>query len=176
MKFSVSVAVVALALVSAGTASAHGAHQQESAVYEIPGPLGAPIDGASASVTRTQSGAAMTIHTSGFGDHHAVTVWVFSFSHPENCEFGGVLPDGRDRLCGFGDDAVAATGPQLQQLTGHVGGASGNANFGGRIVVENPLGAEFHVVLADHGPLDPSALPGLIKSGATGSQIAFFIP
>lgn len=174
MKFTVGAALTALVLTSSAAVAAGPAEHQSSPVYELP--PSTPIEGASASLVRNGGGVTITIDSSGFGSNHAVTVWVFSFDHPENCDFGGALPDGRERLCGFGDDGAPDTGFQIQQLAGHVIGTNGNANYGGHVKVDNPLGAEFHVVLADHGPVDPAQLPGMIKSGAPGTQIAFFIP
>lgn len=177
MKLTFGAAIAALALAaSTGTAGAGAARHQQSAIWELPPPLGTAIDGASASITRSEGGVSIQVDSSGFGAHHAVTVWLFSFDHPENCDFGGALPDGRARLCGFGDDGAPDTGFQVQQLAGHVLGANGNANFGGHAKVGNPMGAEFHVVLADHGPMDPTQLPEQIMSPAPGSQIAFFLP
>lgn len=176
MKITLGAAVAALVLTSAaGTAGAGGAQQQDSPVYTLPPPLGA-VAGASASVTRTNGGVTINVDSSGFGAHHAVTGWVVSFDDPANCDFGSLLPDGRMALCGPGDDTAMDTGFSIQQFAGHVVGANGNANFGGHVKVGNPMGAEFHVVLADHGPMDPAELPHQIKSPAPGSQIAFFIP
>lgn len=177
MKLTAGVVCAALLLASlTSTASAHGSHHEESPVYALPGPFGAPIDGASATIRRSNGGATVSFNSSGFGPHHAVTMWAVSFSNPENCDFGNPLPDGRTALCGMGDDGAPDTGFQVQQLAGHIVGANGNANLGGHVDVANPFGAEFHVVLADHGPMDPSQLPGQIMSPAGGTQIALFIP
>lgn len=176
MKRSLAAAVAVLALVaSADRAGAGGARHEDSPIWDLPA-VGAPVDGASASAVRTNGGVTITVDSSGFGANHAVTVWIFSFDHPENCDFGGPLPDGRTRLCGFGDDGADDTGFRIQQAAGHVLGGTGNANYGGHVSVVNPLGAELHVVLADHGPMDPAQLPEQIVSGAPGSQIAFFLP
>lgn len=175
MKLAIGIAAATLLTVSASApAGAHGAHHDASPIYELPSMT--PVQGASAHLTRSGGGATINFDSSGFGPHHAVTVWVFSFDHPENCDFGGQTPDGRYRLCGFGDDGAPDTGFSVQQLAGHVIGANGNANFGGHVDVDNPMGAEFHVVSADHGAMDPAQLPGQIMSPAMGSQIAFFIP
>ena len=175
MKLTALFAGAALLIASlAGAASARGSNHEESPVYGLP--AFDEIDGSSATIKRSNGGATVTFNSSGFGPHHAVTMWAISFSNPENCDFGGPLPDGRTSLCGMGDDGAADTGFKIQQLAGHIVGAIGNANFGGHVSVENPLGAEFHVVLADHGPMDPAQLPGQIMSPAGGTQIALFIP
>lgn len=90
MEFTAGVACAALLLASsASTASAHGSHQEASPVYSLPGPFGAPIEGASATIKRSNGGATVTFNSTGFGAHHAVTVWAISFSNPENCDCGG---------------------------------------------------------------------------------------
>ena len=179
MKILYGAAVAALAIVAASaTADARRAQHQSSPVWELPAvsPL---VDDASSSITRSNGGVAIRFDSSGLGAHHAVTLWSISFDHPENCANGGPLPDGRVALCGPGDDAPAmqeAVGFAVQQVAGHVLGSNGNANFAGHVDVEHPFDAEFHVVLADHGPKDPAMLPDQIMSPAPGTQIAFFVP
>lgn len=156
-------------------AEARRAVHDTSPVWGLPG-VAPQIADAEASITRSNGGVTIRFDSAGLGPHHAVTLWSVSFDHPEHCEHGGPLPDGRTALCGPGDDGADDTGFTIQQVAGHVLGANGNADFAGHVEVEDPFGAEFHVVLADHGPMDPAQLPGQIKSPAPGTQIAFFVP
>lgn len=172
---SAAAAVVALVVVVSSPAEARRAVHESSPVWELPA-LAPEVADASASITRSNGGVTVRFDSSGFGPHHAVTLWSISFDHPGNCDYGGPLPDGRVALCGPGDDTATDTGFRVQQLGGHVIGANGNANYAGHVDVDDPFGAEFHIVIADHGPKDPAQLPGQIMSPAPGSQIAFFIP
>jgi hypothetical protein len=61
----------------------------------------------------------------------------------------------------------------VQQIAGHVTGAGGNVNFGGSIAVENAPRGEYHIVVAEHGALDPANMPYAIKSPGPGVQIEF---
>lgn len=175
MRARTGVAVTALAVAAVSTTADARSAQETSPVWELPSvvPL---VDEASASITRSVGGVSIRFDSSGFGAHHAVTLWAVSFDHPQHCTHGGPLPDGRVARCGPGDDGPGPAGFGIQQLGGHVIGANGNANYAGHVDVDNPMGAEFHIVLADHGPADPAQLPGQIMSPAPGTQIAFFIP
>lgn len=175
MRIRLLLAAVIVALVAGVVpATAGPAEHQQADVLTLPGL--APIDGASAKLTRTDSGLTVNVKTTGLAAGNAVTVWAVSFSNTENCDFGGLLPDGTVTLCGIGDDAAPDTGFQIQQLAGHVIGNGGNANFGGHVEIDNPRGAELHIAIADHGQLDPAQMPTQIMSPAQPVQIAFFVP
>jgi hypothetical protein len=106
---------------------------------------GAEVSGASASIRRTESGITINIRTVGLAPKHAYTVWVF--------EVGGT-----------------PVAPMF--LTGHIIGNTGIGNFSGRLnlnpdttkPVQEPLDGEFHCIIADHGVVDPSDLPGAIST------------
>ena len=86
--------------------------------------------------------------TTGLDAGHAYTVWVIEV----NCGAPACRPI---------------------QLAGHIVGKTGVANFSGFLglnsdasrAVQDPFGGDFHCIIADHGPLDPSDLPHAIKSG-----------
>lgn len=62
----------------------------------------------------------------------------------------------------------------VQQIAGHATGKSGNVNFGGGIAVANAEGVEYHVVVAEHGALDPQSMPEQIKTGTMNTlQVGF---
>lgn len=87
------------------------------------------------------------------------TVWGASFGAPENCVGG----------CDGGDFNDAAQGG-LNRVLGRVVGSDGPATFSGRLAagalrdnlaggpLQNPLGAELHLILRYHGP----KIPGLV--------------
>ena len=123
------------------------------------------VEDSSVSLVATGNRARITVKTSGLVPGNVYTLWAFTFSAPGNC----------DGSCGFDDSATAerreAVGFAMQQVAGHVTGKSGNVNFGGSIAVENAQGAEYHIVVAEHGPLDPSTMPEQIKTPHPGVQI-----
>jgi hypothetical protein len=68
----------------------------------------------------------------------------------------------------------AGIGFAVQQIAGHATGADGDANFGGSIAVVNAQTAEYHIVVADHGALDPASMPDQIKTPTMNTvQIGF---
>jgi hypothetical protein len=143
----------AFAVIILPSASAAPAVQGTGAVFHLvpsggtpPVTAGDPVEGATASIHRTSNGVTININTVGLDPHHAYTVWLFEVN------------------CG------TCTGPV--QLTGKIVGESGVGNFSGHLKinsdetrpVQDPFGGDFHAVIADHGPLDPSDLPNAIKS------------
>ena len=125
-----------------------------AAFYLVPNPGGSPpvkdglpVIGATGAIHRTASGVTINIHTVDLDPQHAYTVWVIEVN------------------CG-----AAACRPI--QLAGQIVGESGVGNFSGRLglnddptrAVQDPFGGDFHCIIADHGPVDPSNMPNAIKS------------
>jgi hypothetical protein len=154
--------------VSSGTAGA-GVVKNEGAVHTLPAMT--PVEGASVDSRVTKGGANLSIHTNGLTAGNAYTLWSISFSHPENCDFGEGV-----RLCGFGDDDADDTGHAVNYVGGHIVGGSGHLTISGQVDVDNAANAEFHIVVANHGPKDPRLLPGQIKTPGPGVQIGFLFP
>jgi hypothetical protein len=153
LAITAAVAVMSIALVA--PVDAQGAVQGDGVVLNlVPAPGQSPpvtgatvVHGATASIHRNAAGVTINIHTVGLDAGHAYTVWVFEVSCEPSC------------------------GPI--QLAGHVVGGSGAGDFSGRLginsdpalPVQDPLGGDFHVIIADHGLLDPANMPHAIKSG-----------
>lgn len=133
---------------------------------------GSMVLDSSSSLVRTDSGAAMTLQTSGLNPGNAITVWWVIFNYPEFCSSGMFgLRCGEADL--FNPDVVGS----VMHASGHVIGGSGIGNFGGSIKVGtptkfvafgpgliNPLGADIHLVVLDHGQVDPSLMPDQIHT------------
>jgi hypothetical protein len=167
MRKKILVAASALwLLASLAPAAAAPAAHDSAPMLTLPGFV--EVQDSSASLVATSEGASITVHTSGLVPGNVYTLWAFSFSHPENCVDG----------CGPDDQAERpdAVGFAVQQVAGHVTGESGNVNFGGSIAVDNAQGAEYHIVVAEHGPLDPANMPAQIKTPHPGVQIGLFTP
>lgn len=167
-------AFLVVSLAGAGTtASAAPASHGEGAVFTLklsgnppPAPPvedDQPVEEATAKITRNSSGVTINIRTVGLDAHHAYTAWalVFNCGNTTDCEF--VRPPVR--------------------LAGHIVGGSGNASFNGHLAAgggfDDPMGAEFHIVIADHGHVNDVTLPGDIKEPVpppNWRQVAIFAP
>lgn len=160
----VIVAATAIWLLAAlAPAVAAPAVHDSASMQTLPG--FAVVDGSSASLIATNDRAAITVRTNGLVPGNVYTLWAFTFSYPENCVDGCGTDDSTER--------PAEVGFAMQQVAGHVTGKSGNVNLGGSIAVANAEGAEYHVVVAEHGALDPEIMPEQIKTPHPGVQIGF---
>jgi hypothetical protein len=169
MRKKILVAASALwLLASLAPAAAAPAVHHSSEMLTLPPPFSAVQD-SSVSVVATSERARITVKTSGLVPGNVYTLWGISFSHPENCTIA--------YACGPGDDVPGTpAGWAIQQVGGHVTGKSGNVNFGGSIAVDNAQGAEYHIVVAEHGPLDPANMPAQIMTPGPPVQIGFIAP
>ena len=119
---------------------------------------GDPVEGWTAKILRSDKAVTIKIQAVDLNPHHAYTVWVNDVSCPLQGPACGMF------------------------LAGHIVGGSGKATFSGRVSLNNPALVDpfggIHVVIADHGPLDPSLLPGAIKKPAGGvwSHVVIFDP
>ena len=157
------------ALASGSIAVGAGVMKNEGAVHTVPSL--APVAGASVDSRVTPGGANLSIHTNGLVAGNAYTLWSISFSNPQACLNG---MDGR--MCGPGDDGPGPQGFAVNFVGGHIVGGSGHLTISGQVEIDNAAGAEYHLVVADHGVKDPSLLPGQIRTPGPGVQVGFLIP
>jgi hypothetical protein len=148
---------------------------------------GEPINGSNSKLIRTDFGLAMTLRTLELEPGHAYTIWWVVFNRPEACSGGptegplvGMFECGETDL---GNPDVELT---LAVASGNVAGASGRGNFGSFLRVgdardvigqgaplfsgplTNPRGAEVHLVVRDHGPLNLAWMPDQIRTFGGG--------
>jgi len=157
-----AIAAVWMLATLAPAVAAPAVHETAS-MLTLPGM--AEVEGSTVSLVATDSKATITVRTSDLVAGNVYTLWGITFSYPENCIDG----------CGPDDEArdPVGVGFAMQLVAGHVTGASGNVNFGGNIAVVNAQGAEYHIVVAEHGALDPAIMPEQIKTPGPGVQIGF---
>ncbi len=140
--------------------------------------------GAMAQLVRTENGISYSVTTSDLVPGHAYTVWVVVVNNPAACVATPCSP--QDVLL------TPATETQVTYGTGHVVGGSGRAGFGGTLRagalpsgwfagqgLDNPLGAEVHLVLNDHGPVLTEFMPEMIKTyraGCTDASLPAIFP
>ena len=158
-------AAVWLLATMAPAVAAPAVHDSAS-MLTLPGMV--EVEGSTVSLVATNAKATITVKTHDLVSGNVYTLWAFTFSYPENCVDG----------CGFDDVArdPAGIGFAVQHVAGHVTGANGNVNFGGNIAVVGAQGAEYHIVVAEHGALDPGIMPDQIKTPGPGVQIGFLVP
>lgn len=138
------------------------------------------VEGASSDLVRTANGVNYRLSTLELEPGHAYTLWIVIFNSPDQCEFGA--PPGEGPLCGPPDVVNDAARPDMMYAGGNVVGGSGRATLSGRRAVgdasgsangpvglpayglENPFGAEFHLVVHHHGSKLPAFMPDMIQS------------
>jgi hypothetical protein len=148
-------------------------------------PHGTPVAAAAvAKLVRTENGVSYAITTGMLQPGHAYTVWLVVVNYPEAC---AASP------CSAGDIITnPATDAQVTYGTGHVVGMSGRAGFGGTQRkgpipegwlpdqgLDEPLGAEVHLVINDHGPTLDGYMPEQIhtyRAGCTDASLPAIFP
>ena len=181
-------AVAAGALLVAGAASAAAAevqrepmrwHMQSGNVH-----LSEVGAGARAKLVRTANGLSYSVRTDQLQPGHAYTVWVVVVNDPQNCSASPCSPQ----------DIILnpATNGQVTYGTGHVVGMSGKSGFGGALRrgplpagwlpdqgLDDPQGAEVHLVFNDHGPKLSAFMPGMThtyRAGCTDESLPPIFP
>lgn len=156
-------AAVLLMLVGPGGSIAGPAVQHTTASVHWHPQSGDPdvaIEGASATLRSTTAGASVMLRTSQLNPGHAYTLWWVIINNPEACASHPDPCTPHDVL--FNTQIVQA---QVTYAAGHVVGESGRATFSAHLPAgdiddgwfpdqgfTDPLGAEIHLVVNDHGP------------------------
>ena len=177
---TLAVATGVLALGVGTSASAEPAQHRSAEAEWHPQSGAGPVDGSHASLTVTDRTASFRWHATDLHPGHAYTVWVVIINNPEACATSPCTAG--DLL--FDTDDVQG---EVVYGAGHVVGASGRSSFGGSVKagdlggtgwfgngLQDPMTAEIHLVLNDHGPADPAYLPTMIDSyrgGCTDSSL-----
>jgi|GEM_PF-1513019 len=159
------------------TASAGGSPAvTTSAVHDFPdGPTKA---GASSTLVRNDAGVTGTFLAPNLNPGDTYTFWWVIFNHPENCS---------DGVCGLDDAAPfpgnPAVGVSLVIGGGQVIGNSGDGYFGSHLApgdvsgalfgpgLLDPIAAEIHIVLRNHGQVIPELLDDQLGSFGGGCEV-----
>lgn len=158
-------AVAGLVLSAAALpAGASAAQQTRSVVHYLnpdftPGP---EVEGSWGKLATNARGASFTLHTGDLQAGNAYTIWWIIFNDPPACTNPNAV---LGTLCGPGDLGNGAAGPAVLYATGHVVRTDGPVSFGASLSVgdepeaglfgtlSDPLNAEIHLVVHDHGPV-----------------------
>lgn len=167
MKRRILIALALVGLLSVVLVSRAGAATQTTSDVTLMGNPKAVVG--SSTLTRTGSGIALDLHTTGLQAGHAVTVWWMVFNHPQACVSGATTDDPGDPRCGMADMSNPAAGLSVLYAAGHVIDEDGVADFGAYLQEGDTDGAlegmalglldaaaaDVHLVVRDHGPADP---------------------
>lgn len=171
LRYLAAVAVASVALIGPATVAGADAARHNTAPVFVFGHPAETIPGATSTLVTNDAGAAMTLHTSRLSPGHAVTVWWVVFNRPQACTGG----EGGLR-CGPSDLSNAAVQASVLFASGHIIGGDGTGDWGAHLRVGDttgalfgpgllaPTAAEIHLVVRDHGPVDPALMPAEIHS------------
>lgn len=138
-----------------------------SGAFGFPGTVGEgkPVARSSSNYIAYEDGISATLDTTGLVPGHAVTMWWVVFNQPDLCTngAGGLRCGEPDLLIMGGDEAIEGT---VLFAAGHIVGPDGAGHYGSALAtgdtsgvmvdgpgLTNPLGADVHLVLRDHGPM-----------------------
>ncbi|WP_434053923.1 MAG: hypothetical protein RDA78_03200 [Roseibium sp.] len=165
-----------LAVLATGTHAADGAMVartvEHMATAEQPAK---PIKGSEARLSRTASGATMTLRTAELVPGHVTTAWWVIMTRPENCS---ATPCTAEDVIG----RAAEVGTQIVYADGAVNAPDGHAEFAAYLPAGSVFGgwydqsfdapqeSEIHLVLNDHGPLIPDIAAAMLTSYRGGCR------
>lgn len=127
------------------------------------------IEGASAMLMSTEEGIFVSLQTDELEDGHVYTMWVVVVNNPEACESspctGADVIGNTDEVQGdltLGDSMVYSVGERMAFAAYVPAEDLHQAWYGNGLT--NPLGAEIHLVLNDHGELIPDMAADMLSS------------
>lgn len=185
-----------LALALAVSSSAQGDMQSDTSTVHLFSDM-SEVEGTWSTLTRYENGVAMTLHTSGLTPGNVVTTWWVIFNEPANCSDGACgendifVPDEAGEVI-VGENGPELNMAQIEAVQISVLGATGNLipdNGEGHYAawlgvgevpgvvfgpaLQDPAGAEIHLVLQDHGPMQADIFDTQITTFHGGCDAAF---
>lgn len=172
--------VVAFAAVPAAAEEGGPPGQETATIVHLPPNLvGDPVlvDGASARLQRLDTGLVTRTDSAELTPGHVETLWWVIFNNPEEC---ATAP------CGLGDLFDPAVEAACLAADGAIAGGNGRASFQDRLAIGDvrdsclpwfggtdhglidPHGAEVHLMVHDHGPVQPGLVPEMRSTFAGG--------
>jgi len=133
------------------------------------------VDGALAKLVTTRGGVYANLTTTELKPGHVYTMWWVVINNPAACRTSPCKPP--DVL-----KRTATTNSDVGYADGIVAGRNGTGAFnsylpGGKLRqgwfgngLQNPTGAEIHLVINDHGPLIPQMAPTMLSSYRGGCR------
>lgn len=127
------------------------------------------IEGSRAELFVTEEGMTMNFQTAELEEGHVYTAWVAIINNPENCASNPCA--GPDILTNtnntnteltYGDGILVGSDLRMEFAGFVPAGDVPEAWYGNGF--SNPLGAEIHIVINDHGPLIPELAGSMMNS------------
>jgi hypothetical protein len=143
-----------------------------------------PVEGGNARLLRTAGGVFFDFETRGLTPGHAYTLLLAAINNPDACEASPCQPT--DVL-----GNAEATQSDLATVDGAIAGEDGTARFAAFLPLgqlpngwigaglANPEGAEFHLIVNDHGPLISgmaAAMVGTYRAGCADEGLPAAFP
>ena len=135
------------------------------------------VEGAQATLFTTEAGATMTFRTDLLEDGHVYTAWWVIVNNPEACS---ATPCPTSEILGNSDlvqtevtqaDGILVSEEGAMEFAGFLAAGDVDADeawFGNGFT--NPLGAEIHIVINDHGLLIPDMTDTMLNTYRGGCQ------
>jgi hypothetical protein len=132
-------------------------------------------ESARAQLVRTENGISYSLRTERLQPGHAYTLWVVVINNPDACTASPCTP--------VNILQNPATNSQVIYGGGHVVGGEGHGGFAGHLStgplpagwlpdrgLVNPMGADVHLILNDHGPMLTEFMPEMIHTYRAGCR------
>jgi hypothetical protein len=179
----IAAAILLIALTANGSSGA-ASYQQVAMNWHAQSGTGPVGDGALARLYRSEDGVSFQIQARSLKPGNAYTVWFVVVNNPGACDPSPcTAPDIIHN---------PATSGQVVWGGGGVAGANGTLGFGGGFTtgeihkgwirargLTNPMGAEIHLVINDHGPVIASQMPAMLltyRAGCTDASLPAVFP
>lgn len=176
-------AVVAFAAVPAAEGQSPPGQETAPVVHLPPNLVGDPVlvDGATARLQRLDTEIVTRTDSAELTPGHVETVWWVIFNNPEAC---ATVP------CGLDDLFNPAVEAACLAADGAIAGGNGRVSFQDRLSIGevrdsclphfggvdhgliDPQGAEVHLMVHDHGPVQPGLVPEMRSTFAGGCNFA----
>jgi hypothetical protein len=131
------------------------------------------VEGAQAELFTTETGATMNFRTAALEEGHVYTAWWLIVNNPENCAASPCTADdilgnanGVESEVTFADGLLVSPEGRMEFAASLAAGDVPEGWFGNGLT--NPLGAEIHIVLHDHGPVIPELVDNMLHSLRAG--------
>jgi hypothetical protein len=131
------------------------------------------VEGGQAELFSTEAGITMNLRTSGLEEGHIYTAWWVVINNPENCSASPCAPDdvlgnvdGVVTEVTYADGILVTEDREMEFAAALAAGEVPEAWFGNGLT--NPMGAEIHIVIQDHGTAIPEIAGDMLNSLRAG--------
>lgn len=127
------------------------------------------LEGTQAELFSTENGVTMNFRTDALEMGHVYTAWWALINNPENCATSPCTAkdilgntDGVKAEVTYADSILASKGGKMEFAAYMAAGEVPEAWFGNGLT--NPMGAEIHIIINDHGSVLPDLAENMLNS------------